>query len=132
MASTSREGAWVAVAALNGFIAVAAGAAASHVRSMDEASTSWMEIGSRYQLWHALAILAVVLLGRSDSPLLPGMARWAFLVGILLFSGSLYLMALTGYRGLSWITPIGGVSMMAGWVILALYGLVRAVRALPH
>lgn len=120
------------VAALNGFMAVAAGAAASHLQSMDEASTSWMEIGSRYQLWHALGILVLVLLGRAQSPFLPAVARWAFLLGILLFSGNLYLMSLTGFRGLSWITPIGGMSMMAGWLVLALYGLVRALRPAPR
>jgi uncharacterized membrane protein YgdD (TMEM256/DUF423 family) len=132
MASTSRDGAWVAVAALNGFIAVAAGAAASHVQSMGEASMSWMEIGSQYQLWHALGILVLVLLGRAEAPLLPAIARWAFLLGILLFSGNLYLMALTGFRALSWVTPIGGMSMMAGWLVLALYGLARALRASPR
>lgn len=120
-------GLWIAAAAVNGLIAVAAGAYASHGLEADAAG--WTETASRYQMWHALAILAVLLLRRSgDAGWLLRGAGWAFLAGIALFSFSLYGMALTGDRGLGWITPMGGVAFLIGWSALALHGLGRTGR----
>lgn len=118
-------GLWIAVAALNGFIAVAASAYASH--GLEAQSAAWMELGSRYQMWHVLAILAVAALRRSGDagPLLRG-AGWAFLAGIALFSFNLYVMALTGDRGLAWVTPVGGGAFLTGWAALTLHGLRRS------
>ena len=82
------------------------------------------ETAVRYQMLHALAILAAALLGGERAVL----AGLLFLVGIALFSGSLYLLVLTGVRWLGAITPLGGVAFIAGWGILALAGL-RALRA---
>ena len=118
-------GLWIAAAALNGLLAVAAGAYASH--GLDPDSARWMETGSRYQLWHALALLAVLLLRRgAPAGALLRIAAWAFLLGILLFSFSLYAMALTGISGFGSVTPFGGVTLMLGWAALALHGLRRA------
>jgi uncharacterized membrane protein YgdD (TMEM256/DUF423 family) len=76
------------------------------------------EVGVRYQMYHALALLAVALLaGRVDSRWLPA-AGWSFSVGILVFSGSLYVLALTGVTWLGAITPIGGVAFLVGWALL--------------
>lgn len=77
------------------------------------------EIAVRYQMYHALALLAVAwVVSRSATP--PAVAAgWLFLVGILVFSGSLYLLTLTGVRWLGAITPIGGLSLLAGWGALA-------------
>lgn len=118
-------GRWIAVAALNGLIAVAAGAYASHGLQLDSGAQAagWMETGSRYQMWHALALLAVGFM-RRDLAIQPWLraASWAFLLGILLFCFSLYLMALTGFQGLAWVTPIGGLAFLIGWAALALHG----------
>jgi uncharacterized membrane protein YgdD (TMEM256/DUF423 family) len=77
------------------------------------------EIGVRYQMYHALALLAVgVVAGR-----LPGgavaAAGWLFVAGTVIFSGSLYTLALTGHRWLGAVTPLGGLAFLAGWVVLA-------------
>jgi uncharacterized membrane protein YgdD (TMEM256/DUF423 family) len=118
-------GKWIAIAALNGLIAVAAGAYAAHGLQLDAGAeaASWMETGSRYQMWHALALLAVALM-RRDLAAQPWLlaASWAFLLGIPLFCFSLYLMALTGFQGLAWVTPIGGLVFLIGWAALALHG----------
>ena len=120
-------GLWVAAAALNGLVAVTAGAYSAH--GLGAEAADWMETGSRYQMWHALAILAVLLLRRSDGAgWLLRAASWAFLLGILLFSVSLYAMALTGLRTSGSLAPVGGVSFMIGWAALALHGL-RSVKS---
>ncbi len=82
------------------------------------------ETGVRYQLVHALALIAVELARErwSPSPLFP-LSGWLFVAGILLFSGSLYLLTLTGARWFGAITPLGGVAFIAGWVCLALAAL---------
>lgn len=82
------------------------------------------ETGARYQMYHALALLAVGwAVTRWPGPW-PVRAGWLFLVGTLLFSGSLYALALTGVRWLGAITPLGGVALLAGWTCLLL-GLLR-------
>jgi len=107
--------------AINGFLAVALGAFAAHGLKgrIPAASLEVFQTGVHYQGLHALALLVVggLLLVRP----LPGLkaAGWAFFTGILLFSGSLYLLALTEVRTLGWITPIGGVSFLFGWGALA-------------
>lgn len=79
------------------------------------------ETGVRYHLYHALALLAVAFaLSRWSSTGLPAAAGWLFLAGTVLFSGSLYLLAVTGAKWLGAITPLGGVAFIAGWVCLAL------------
>lgn len=81
----------------------------------------------QYHLWHALALMGVgiLLLLQPGSRWLAA-AGWLFLVGTLVFSGSLYLLALTGSRGLGAITPVGGTALIAGWVLLAV-GVWRSV-----
>lgn len=121
-------GKWIAVAAVNGAIAVAAGAYAAHGMKVAAGvyPADWMETASRYQMWHALALLAVALLLREAAaqPWLR-VAAWAFLIGILLFSGSLYVMALTDFRAAGWVTPIGGAAFLIGWAALAIHGFRR-------
>jgi uncharacterized membrane protein YgdD (TMEM256/DUF423 family) len=121
-------GPWLVAAGLNGSMAVAMGAFAAHgLRArLDDAALGWIETASRYQLWHALALLGVALLLHWDGP---GVHRrllraigWAFLAGIALFAGSLYLLALTGIGGFAWVTPFGGIALIAGWAALALLG----------
>jgi uncharacterized membrane protein YgdD (TMEM256/DUF423 family) len=124
-------GPWLVAAAVNGLMAIAMGAFATHgLQSvLDADALGWLDTGSRYQMWHALVLLGVALLltraqaGR-DRRLLRAIA-WAFLAGIGLFAGSLYLLALTHIQAFAWITPIGGVALMAGWLGLILLGVLR-------
>ncbi len=79
------------------------------------------ETGVRYPMYHAFALLAVAFaLSRFPQTSLLNVAGWLFIAGTLLFSGSLYLLALTGTRWLGAITPLGGAAFIAGWLCLAL------------
>jgi uncharacterized membrane protein YgdD (TMEM256/DUF423 family) len=110
------------LAALLMFVAVACGAFGAHAlrnRLTPELLEAW-KTAVQYHAWHALG-LAVVALLTIHVPERAGLALagWLFVAGIVLFSGSLYAMALTGIRGLGAITPIGGVAFLAGWLALA-------------
>jgi uncharacterized membrane protein YgdD (TMEM256/DUF423 family) len=83
--------------------------------SLDPVALGWWQTGVSYQMWHALALIAIGA-GRIERVLLPA---WLLGAGTALFSGTLYLMALTGQRWLGAVTPIGGVLMIAGWLLLA-------------
>ena len=118
------------IGALNGLVAVAFGAFAAHGLK-GRLSSGLLEVfqtGVEYQAVHALALLAIGTLatGSGASPALR-LAGWAFASGILLFSGSLYLIALTDARWLGSITPLGGGAFLIGWGALAWH----ARRALP-
>ena len=77
------------------------------------------EIGVRYQMYHALALLAAGLaLSRSPATAI-ALAGWLFIAGTLVFSGSLYALALSGQRWLGAVTPLGGAAFIAGWIVLA-------------
>ena len=111
---------WLLIAAINGFLAVAAGAFGAHglQNRLDAHGLQVFETGARYQMYHALAIglTAFALRGSAAAP-----ARGAailFLAGIVLFSGSLYALALTNSRALAMITPVGGLAFLAGWIAL--------------
>jgi uncharacterized membrane protein YgdD (TMEM256/DUF423 family) len=108
--------------AVSGFLAVAAGAFGAHaLRARLPADLlAVFETGARYQMYHALALLAVAwAAGRWTGPLV-AWAGWLFVAGTVLFSGSLYVLALTGVRWLGAITPLGGVCFLAGWLCLGL------------
>lgn len=115
---------FVSLAALLGGLSVAAGAFGSHAlrEKVSERSLEIFETGARYQMYHALALLLVaLLLSRAESPQPILIASgWLFIIGIAIFSGSLYALSLTGIKGLGAITPIGGVAFLAGWVALAI------------
>jgi uncharacterized membrane protein YgdD (TMEM256/DUF423 family) len=111
---------WIAAGAIAALIGVAAGAFGAHgLRSRLPADLlAVFEVAVRYQMYHALAL---ILLGVGADRLAPGPARIAgqsFLLGILIFSGSLYALALSGIRWLGAITPIGGLAFLVGWVAL--------------
>lgn len=108
--------------ALNAFLAVAAGAFGAHALKarLTPDMLAVFETGARYHMYHALGLLAVGLLAHArPSGLLQG-AGVAMLVGIALFSGSLYALALSGVRALGAITPLGGLGFLVGWLLLAL------------
>lgn len=115
---------FVAIAAILAAVDVAGGAFASHALrgQMSDRALEIFETGVRYQMYHALALLLIgVLLGRAQTgrPLLI-VAGSLLLGGIVGFSGSLYLLSLTGRTWLGIITPIGGVAFLAGWICLAI------------
>ncbi len=113
----------VAVGAINAGLAVAAGAFAAHgLKSRLEArALEVFETGARYHMYHALAIILAAVIAAS----VPGArtAGWLFQAGIVVFSGSLYALALTDVKVLGAITPIGGLAFLVGWVWLAVSAL---------
>lgn len=113
---------WLVIGAVNAFLSVAAGAFGAHALKarLPQDLQVIFETGARYHMYHALGLVAVGLLGHfRPSSLLSG-AGWAMLVGIVLFSGSLYALALSGVRALGAITPLGGLGFLAGWALLAI------------
>jgi uncharacterized membrane protein YgdD (TMEM256/DUF423 family) len=110
-----------AVGAVLGAIGVAAGAFGAHgLRSrVAPEMLAVFETGVRYHLVHALALLATAWAAARWPGAAVTAAGWLFLAGILVFSGSLYLLVLTGIRALGAVTPVGGVALIAGWVMLA-------------
>lgn len=104
------------------FLAVAAGAFGAHAlrARLSPELLAVFETGARYQMYHALGLIAAAwAVVRWPGPL-PRWAGWLFVAGTVLFSGSLYALALTGVRELGAITPLGGVAFLAGWLCLAL------------
>ncbi|MBP7691184.1 MAG: DUF423 domain-containing protein [Anaerolineales bacterium] len=102
-------------------LAVALGAFGAHALKarLDAAMLANFETGARYQMYHALALLAVAwAVNRWPASGLPAIAGWLFVAGVGLFSGSLYLMAFTGQRWLGAVTPLGGAAFLAGWLCL--------------
>ncbi|HVH09334.1 MAG TPA: DUF423 domain-containing protein [Gemmatimonadales bacterium] len=107
--------------AVAGFIAVGAGAFGAHAlrARLTSDQLAAFETGVRYQMYHALALF-VVAWATTRWPGPPvRMAGWLLVAGILIFSGSLYALALTGARGLGALTPVGGLALLAGWIALA-------------
>lgn len=109
------------LAAIFGGLAVVLGAFGAHAlrARVDERALAAFETAVRYQMYHALALfVAAALISRGLTQ--ASMAAWAFTTGIVLFSGSLYGLALSGQRWLGPVTPLGGVAFLAGWMLLAL------------
>jgi uncharacterized membrane protein YgdD (TMEM256/DUF423 family) len=130
----AREGAaaaafWGAVGALSAGVAVMAGAFGAHAlrATLTPAALATFETAARYQMFHSLALLVVA--AWLERPRHPAVARAAglFLLGTVLFSGSLYALALSGQRWLGAVTPLGGAAFIAGWLFLA-WGLGRGCR----
>jgi uncharacterized membrane protein YgdD (TMEM256/DUF423 family) len=119
---------WLALAAVNGFVAVAAGAFGAHGVS-DLKAKDWLRTGAEYQMVHALAVFACFILWRTGASL-AGVAAWLFLIGAALFSGSLYLMALTPQRWMVLATPLGGLFLLAGWATL-IWAILTGTRVGP-
>ena len=111
---------FIFVGALSGFTGVALGAFGAHFLKarLSTEMLAVFETGVRYHLFHAVAILATAALsGRANARLLTA-AGWLFSGGIVLFSGKLYMLALTGITVLGAITPLGGLAFLAGWASL--------------
>jgi uncharacterized membrane protein YgdD (TMEM256/DUF423 family) len=110
------------IGALAGFTGVTLGAFGAHALRgrLSPEMLVVFETGVRYQMYHALAIIATGLIAARLSGWLIVAAGWLFTAGIVLFSGSLYLLAFTSVTLLGAITPIGGVAFLLGWACLAL------------
>ncbi len=106
--------------AIAAFIAVALGAFGAHsLKSKISADMLVIfEIGVRYQIYHAFGLMAVAWATTRWPEASLNAAGWCFIAGIIIFSGSLYLLSFTGIRWLGAITPIGGLLFLAGWAIL--------------
>ena len=110
-----------AIGAVAGFLGVALGAFGAHALQgrLSPEDLQIFETAVRYQLVHALALVALAALSGRISAVPAIVAGWGFTGGILVFSGSLYLLVLTGPRWLGAVTPIGGLAFLLGWAALA-------------
>jgi uncharacterized membrane protein YgdD (TMEM256/DUF423 family) len=110
-----------AIGAISAFLGVAAGAFGAHgLKSrLDSEMLAIFETGVRYQMYHAFALIVVAWAIERWPGHLMATSGWLFIAGTLLFSGSLYLLSLTGQRWLGAITPLGGLAFLAGWLCLA-------------
>ncbi len=126
-----------ALGALFGALGVGLGAFGAHAlraATLTPQDLATFEIGVRYQLYHALALIAVAWATTQWEATTVTWAGWAFVAGIVIFSGSLYVLVLTGQRWLGAITPIGGVALIVGWTLPRLECLARVTEpahALP-
>ena len=112
------------LACTNGLLAVLLGAFGAHglktrLSGLPDGALrlEWWQTASHYHLTHALALGLAALLASRVSGTLPGWAGGCFTAGIVLFSGSLYVMTLTGFRALGAVTPLGGLLLCAGWAV---------------
>jgi len=121
--------AWVCIAGVLGMLAVVFGAFAGHGLShvLSEQALVTFKTGNQYHFYHVFALMLSVLL--SDTLALNkhalSIAKVAFVSGIFLFSGSLYLLAMTGVKGFAYVTPVGGVVWIIAWSALALSGVLK-------
>ena len=108
------------VGAAAGFLAVAFGAFGAHALKsrLTVEMFDIFEVGVRYHIYHALALLLTAWACERWPGAFPAAAGWLFFAGIVIFSGSLYALSLSGVRWLGAITPIGGLAFLAGWACL--------------
>lgn len=133
----TKRGFFLSIGAFFALIGVIVGAAASHALKahLTLEQLEWVDIGHRYLVWHTLALILVDCLpvhgGRGAWR---GLAGYCFLGGILLFTGSLWLMGLLGFTGLGILTPVGGFAFIAGWTFLFVHALswLRQQRPSPQ
>jgi uncharacterized membrane protein YgdD (TMEM256/DUF423 family) len=125
---------WLFIAALNGFIATAAGAVGTHLLkgALSADNLEIFETAVRYHMWHALALFTVAWLA-SRSPKaqqILTLAGAAFFLGIVMFCGSLYFMSVTGSTALVLVTPAGGIAFLIGWAAMVFASLTGPMRVL--
>lgn len=110
------------------FLAVAAGAFGSHIlkKTLSPELLSIFETGVKYHMYHALALFLVAILIRFENARLLTTSGWLFIAGTVIFSGSLYILSISGIKWWGAITPLGGISFLAGWLCLIAYALQKA------
>ncbi|MDE0930599.1 MAG: DUF423 domain-containing protein [Halioglobus sp.] len=116
---------FITLASLSGMLAVVFGAFGAHALKgkLDDQALKVFETAVQYHFYHTVALLVVgvIALNQPQTMLLKS-SGWLFVIGILVFSGSLYLLSLTGVRWLGVVTPLGGLAFIAGWACLAATG----------
>ena len=116
---------FITLASVSGMLAVVFGAFGAHALKgkLDDQALKVFETAVQYHFYHtfALLVVGVIALNQPQTVLLKS-SGWLFVIGILVFSGSLYLLSLTGVRWLGAITPLGGLALIAGWACLAATG----------
>lgn len=115
---------FLTIAAIFGGLSVAAGAFGAHAlrEKVSERMLEIFDTGARYQMYHALALfLVAILISLFETPPITLLfSGWLFIIGVVIFSGSLYAITFSGIKSLGAIAPLGGVSLMAGWGALAI------------
>jgi uncharacterized membrane protein YgdD (TMEM256/DUF423 family) len=121
---------WISIGSFSGALAVILGAFGAHAMKgrYGDDLLAIFETGVKYQMYHALALLAVATVASRIDGALVRTAGYMFLIGTVIFSGSLYALVFTGNRSLGMVTPIGGVALVLGWVCLGLATLGPFVR----
>jgi uncharacterized membrane protein YgdD (TMEM256/DUF423 family) len=112
---------WVILGSLSAFIGVAMGAFGAHglAEHLEPRMLAVFNTGAQYQMYHALALVGLGIWAAKNPATSTSLPGWAFVVGTVLFSGSLYALAISGIKILGAITPLGGVSFLIGWLALA-------------
>ena len=113
---------FIGLGALSAFISVAAGAFGAHAlkQVLDTNMLAVYHTAVDYQFYHSIGLIVIGILHRKSTRRSHSIAAWTMLAGIVLFSGSLYVLSTSGIKWLGMITPIGGVCFLAAWLILAL------------
>jgi uncharacterized membrane protein YgdD (TMEM256/DUF423 family) len=116
--------------AISGFLAVALGAFGAHAlrNTVAPEMLGVWQTAVQYQMFHALVMLSIVIAESRSSSTLMRVAGWLFVMGSVLFSGSLYLLVITGIKALGMITPIGGGLFLMGWLVLS-FALMKFIAA---
>jgi len=114
---------WLGIGAAFGLLGVAAGAFGAHALRgrLGEDLMAIFRTAVEYQFYHVAALLTVGLLARQSEGVWLTAAGWSFAIGVLVFSGSLYILALSGVRTWGAVTPIGGLALMIGWLCLLVH-----------
>jgi uncharacterized membrane protein YgdD (TMEM256/DUF423 family) len=112
---------WLSAAAVSGFLSVSIGAFGAHGLKtiLDPYGRDIFETAVQYQMFHTLGLLAVGMLQATYPKQRFQLAGWGFLIGMVLFCGSLYIMAVSGIKWLGAVTPLGGTAFLLGWGVLA-------------
>ena len=121
MSNSFAERVFIGLGALNAFMSVAMATFAAHAlkQSLAERYLSAIQTAADFQFYHALGLILIGILYQQNSDRLTARAGWLMLCGILFFSGSLYILGLSGTKWLGMITPVGGLCLMVAWLILA-------------
>ena len=119
-----RKNLWLILGAFNAAFAVLAGAYGAHIIGGGQLNPVLitMQKAVRYQMYHAIALVIVALLANNIKLKMVDIAGWLFLLGIILFSGSLYIIVFTGIQWIEFLTPIGGFAFTFGWLGLVYVG----------
>jgi uncharacterized membrane protein YgdD (TMEM256/DUF423 family) len=120
-----RKNLWLIIGAINGAFAVLAGAYGAHIIGGTQLNPTLitMQKAVRYQMYHAIALVIVAILANYMEHKMLNISGWLFLLGIILFSGSLYVIVFTGWQPIEILAPFGGFAFTFGWLGLAYVGI---------